>query len=476
MSLHKSDQRPARSLLHGARRFSGSAIVALTLGATLTVLPVGPAAAAPGPTGCPAAGAWVGAWSAPASDNTQNPPVDPSYDLIGPVDNSTVRSMIVPTRAGQVLRVHLSNAFGQTPLVVGAASVAKRTQAANVDVPVPLTFGGSPSVTVPVGGEVVSDPAPMPFQAFEALAVSTFLPDTVTSPTRHWVARQTSYQTAAGSGNQAFDTSGEMFTADKSGQSMTSRLFVTGMDVLAPDTGAIVALGDSLTDGYQPGLDPTKPGGESAQGLDENVRWPDYLARRVNDRGLPMTVVNAGISGNRVSFDPSVGGQRPADGPSALNRLGRDVLSVPNVRTVVFFEGINDLGQAPGVNLEQITQNYTSIITTLHQRGIRVLQGTITPAGGNTGPGNYGTDATNDLRNQINAWIRTDSPADGVVDFDKAVADPASPKQILPAYDSGDHLHFNAAGYQKLADTVALDQLTNTCSSGSSGSSWGSAA
>src|SRR5690349_8587781 len=107
MSLHKSDQRPARSLLHGARRFSGSAIVALALGATLTVLPVGPAAAAPGPTGCPAAGAWVGAWSAPASDNTQNPPVDPSYDLIGPVDNSTVRSMIVPTRAGQVLRVHL---------------------------------------------------------------------------------------------------------------------------------------------------------------------------------------------------------------------------------------------------------------------------------------------------------------------------------------------------------------------------------
>lgn len=470
-----------------ARRCSGPFLVALTVGAGLVVAPSGPAAAAPTPIVCPASGPWVGAWSAPASDGALSPdgppspyfpPVDPSLVPNPEVDNSTVRSVIVPTRAGEVLRVDLSNEYGEAPVTFTSVSVGKQATGAGVTNPVPLLFGGQPTVTVPAGGEVVSDPMPYAFQAFEALSISTFTPDDVASATRHWVARQRSYLTATGAGDKTLDTSGAAF-----GTTTTSRLFVTGMDTLAPGTGAVVTLGDSLTDGYQTGApNPTGPSPELPAGLDENVRWPDRLARRINEQGLPLTVVNAGISGNRVGFDAAEGQSgliNTSRGDSALTRLDRDVLSVPNVRTVVLFEGINDLGQAPGVTVDQLTQNYQTIIDTLHQRGIRVLQGTITPAGGHTGQGSYGTSATNDLRNQVNEWIRTSSPADGVVDFDNAVADPANPSVLLPAYDDGDHLHLSAPGYQKLADTVALGQLADNCGSGSSGSSdsaWGSVA
>jgi lysophospholipase L1-like esterase len=458
---------PARSAFWlAAKRFSGTALVALTVGAALTVAPTGPATAAPAPINCPAPGPWVGAWGAPASDSSaRSIPTDPSGDLAVQVENSTVRSIITPTRDGQVLRVRLSNLFGTAPLTFGGASAAKQTGGAKIAAPVPLLFNGQVSVTVPAGADVVSDPTVLPFAAGESLAISTYVPTSVDVPTRHFAARQHSYQTDPGVGDQTFEVSEAPFD-----NTSTSRLFVTGMDVLTPGVGAVVAFGDSLTDGYRGTvMPPHNP--ESPVGLDELVRWPDFLAARINAKGVPLTVVNAGITGNMVTMD---GTSNPAAGPSALSRLNRDVLSVPNVSTVVLFEGINDLGH--GATFESLTEGYQSIIATLHQRGIRVVQGTITPAGANASYGVSADPTLNPLRIRVNEWILESSPADSIVDFDKAIADPADPSYIRADLDGGDGLHLTPAGYQLLANTISLEQIKNPCSAPSGSSSWGSAA
>ena len=451
-----------------AKRFSGTALVALTVGAALTVAPTSPATAAPTPANCVAPGPWVGAWGAPATDSSaRSIPVDPSGNPAVAVDNSTVRSVITPTRDGQVLRVRLSNLFGTEPLTFGGASAAKQTGGATIAAAVPLLFNGEASVTVPAGADVVSDPTVLPFAAGESLAISTYVPGSVAVPTRHFAARQHSYQTATGAGDQTLETGAGPFL-----NTTTSRLFVTGMDVRTTGVGAVVAFGDSLTDGYRGSATPPHYTPESPTGLDQNVRWPDYLAARINAQGLPLTVVNAGITGNTVTMDGTDAPvANPAAGPSALNRLNRDVLSVPNVSTVVLFEGINDLGH--GATFEALTQGYQSIIASLHKRGIRVVQGTITPSGGHDG---YDSAEMNLLRLQVNKWIRTSSPADSIVDFDKVIADPADQSRIRPDLDGGDHLHLNADGYQLLADTIGLEQIQNPCSLPSGSSSWGSAA
>jgi lysophospholipase L1-like esterase len=378
----------------------------------------------------------------------------PSGDVKQPVSNSTVRAVLTPTFGGSTVRVHLSNRFGTGPVTFATTTIARKgAGAALTSRPVRLTFRGQSSVTVEPGRDVVSDKATFSYKAFQNLAVSTYVSNGAGQPTEHYTARQTSYLTSSGAGDHSADTGGDAF-----GQHTTTRPFVTGLDVRTRQSArAVVTFGDSITDGYQGQAPAGVP--ETKEGIDANGRWPDVLGRRLRAGRIPLSVVNAGISGNRVLRDGADGGEmRDVYGPAALKRLSADVLRQSGVTTVILFEGINDLGQDASVTAQQLIAGYRTLIKRMHAAHLRVLQGTLTPSGGASG-GEYGTAATEGKRQAVNTWIRTKSTADGVIDFDAAVRDPSDRSRIDPRYDGGDHLHFNLAGYKRMGRAVKLKQL-----------------
>jgi len=211
--------------------------------------------------------------------------------------------------------------------------------------------------------------------------------------------------------------------------------FLARVEVIAPPNAyAIVAIGDSITDG-------------TASGLDANHRWPDRLARRLAGAGMRTAVLNAGIGGNRVLVE--------GNGPSALSRFDRDVLDQPGASYVVVLEGINDIGQAreqPQPGAAELIAAHKALIERAHARGLRIFGATLTPFQG----ANYWTSAGEAKRQALNEWIRTSKAYDAVLDFDAAVRDPDQPSKLLARYDPGDHLHLNAAGYEAAADTIDL--------------------
>lgn len=393
---------------------------------------------------------WVGAWASPPSDAsgglTVPGLVDPSGHLKLPVDNETLRMILTPTFGGSTVRIHLSNRFGTAPAVLAHVTIALQGIGAGLAGPATtVTFGGSDSVVLGAGSDVVSDPVSFSFQAMQSLAVSIYVANDPGTPTEHYAARQTSYFTPSGRGDHTTDTTASAFSGVT-----TDRDYVDGLDVMAPGSaGAVVAFGDSITDGYQSADFLGDP--EASSTLNTNSRWPDDLARRLIGAGIPLSVLNEGIGGDRV-----LAGGGPADVSSGLDRLSADVLHQSGVTTVIWLEGINDIGSAPIASAAQLEAGWTTGIQQMHAAGLKVLQGTLTPSGGANGV--YGTPATNLLRQQLNTWIRTDSPADGVIDFDAAVRD-GTDTALNPAYDDGDHLHLNPAGYQALANAIPLSAL-----------------
>ena len=402
---------------------------------------------------------WVGAWAAAPSDASRGTDTFDPFDFdmydasLNPKSvtrNETTRAILTPTFGGSTTWVRLSNRFGTVPVTFAHTTIAQRASEAAL-VPgttTPLTFGGRQSVTVAPGQDVVSDPVGFSFEAFQSLAVSVYVTGDVGKPTEHYIARQTSYLTPEDAGDHTEDLDGGAFT-----QRTTARPFVSGIDVLAPlSTGAVVALGDSITDGYQ-----ELPSGppESPEGIDADGRWPDVLARRLRAASRPLSVLNAGIAGNRVLQDGTIGDNPDVYGPAAIRRLDADVLSQSGVTTVILLEGINDLLESPNATVEELLGGYRQLISSVHSRGLRVLQGTLTPAGGSEGA----LPDTEAKRQAINTWIREESPADGVIDFDAAVRDPADPSRIDPDYDGSDHLHFNLAGYLAMGNAVPLELL-----------------
>jgi lysophospholipase L1-like esterase len=407
--------------------------------------------------------AWVGAWTASASDASRGLHIsdlfDGSLNPKLPVRDATVRAVLTPTFGGSTVRVRLSNRFGRAPVTFGSVAIAKQRAGANVTpgTSAALTFAGARRVSVPAGRELLSDRVRFTVAAFERVAVSAYVRGDAGRPTEHFSARQTSYMTLPGAGDHVGDDGAFWFSVKT-----TSRPFVTGLDVLAPArVGALVGLGDSLTDGYQ-----SSPPGflEAATGIDGDARWPDVLARRLRAAGHPLAVLNAGISGNRVLRDGTEGGQADTNGPSALQRLHDDVLQQAGVSSVLLWEGINDLGMAPNATAAQLIAGYEQLIERIHRAGLPVLHGTLTPTGG--ADGDYGSAATGAERRAVNAWIRTLSPADDVIDFDHVVSDPANLAQIDPAYDAGDHLHLNVAGYEAIGAAIGLDLLRQPACAG----------
>ncbi len=405
---------------------------------------------------------WVGVWEAAPSDASGGSSVedvfDPSVHLKMPVDDETIRAVLTPTYGGSTMRVRLSNRFGTTPVTFGEVTVALKGAGASLAGPATrLRFRARSSVTVAPGEDVVSDPAHFTFSALRTLAVSMFVSNDPIKPTEHYTARQTSYLTDPGTGDHAADRGGSAFV-----QQDTSRPYVAGIEARAPNSaGAVVAFGDSITDGFQGQAPDGTP--EVTSTLNTNGRWPDDLARRLIAAHIPLSVLNAGISGNRVLQNGAVGANTDVFGPAALSRLGDDVIRQAGVTTVIWLEGINDLGQVPYATAPQIEAGYVKGIAAMHAAGLKVLQGTLTPSGGDP-TASYGDAAADQEREQINHWILTRSPANGVINFAAAVQDPSDPSMINPAYNGGDHLHLNLAGYRAMADAIKLAQLRKpTC-------------
>ncbi len=434
-----------------------AALAALALAVALPGTAV--ASAGGRPHGC-AAQRWVGAWAASPSDastalTTAGTNVEDVVDLSGRpkprLHDQTVRALLTPTASGRTVRVRLSNRFAASPVTFGAVTIGRQSVGASLSGPsTPLTFSGRLQTTLPAGSEVVSDPVRFPVTALQHVAVSMHVSNDPGSPTEHYTARQTSYLTSPLSGDHTRDATGEQFVL-----TTTTRPYVSGLDVLAPgSTGSVVAFGDSLTDGFQ---GPPSQLPEDQPTLDVDGRWPDDLARRLLAAHLPLTVQNAGISGNLVLHDAST----DAFGVPALQRLDRDVLGLPGRTTVIWLEGSNDLGSGKTTDAASLQAGYVEGIDRMHAAGLRVVMATLPPMGSARGlVAAYGTASVEALRQQVNAWVRSAAdPADAVVDFDAAVRDPSDPSQLDPAYDGGDGLHLNLAGYRAMAERVDLAQL-----------------
>lgn len=404
---------------HGARGLAAAAVALCLLGAfVLTEGPRGLVGAASASTeDC--APAWVPAWHAAAQ------PVP-----AGPVPaGATLRMVVTPQVTGSQVRVRLSNAYGTTPLQVGTVSVGRSAGGAGLlpGTMTPVAFGGRPDASIPAGADLVSDPVGLVAEAGRPLAVSMFTPVLPAVLTGHGVALQASYVSAPG--DAALATDGAAY-----GTEVGSWMVLSGVEVLAPrPVNTVVTIGDSITDGVGAG-----PG----------ERWPDALAQQLSGPAT-MSVLNAGISRNRLLAADPLGGDPPA------TRFARDV---PGASDVVLHIGTNDI--AAGAGAEEIVDGLVAFAAQARAAGSRVLLTTITPSA----HGPHGTPEAVATRAAVNAWVLEDGRehADGVVDFAAAVADPADPTRLAAAYDSGDGLHLSATGYRELAAAVDPALLTGS--------------
>jgi lysophospholipase L1-like esterase/glyoxylase-like metal-dependent hydrolase (beta-lactamase superfamily II) len=373
---------------------------------------------------------WVSAWS--AAPDQEGPPLT----------GKTIRQVVRPTIGGSQVRVRLSNLYGSAAVTLGPVRIAKHAgeSAIQAGTDRAMTFGGKPTVTIARGGDVLSDPVALPVTALEQLAVSLYVVDSGKATTWHGVGMQTAYL-----------VSGDLTAATKlpGSETDTSRYLLTDVEVAASaDARTIVVIGDSITDGV-------------GSANDANRRWPDALADRLRaDPTLAsVAVINSGIAGNRLLNDAS----EPFVGPSLLSRLERDALSKPNVRWIILLSGSNDISASDMLNsprdkvsAQQIIAGMKQLIERAHARGVKVYGATVLPKAGVGKPFSH-TPEAQAKRNEVNAWIRNSGAFDAVVDFERLMRDPARPEHLAAAYDSGDHLHPNEAGFKAMAAAIDLE-------------------
>ncbi|MGV9498879.1 SGNH/GDSL hydrolase family protein [Streptomyces sp. NPDC003642] len=370
---------------------------------------------------------WTGGWTTSTG----------GYAAVGPWTDRTLRLVVHTSAGGPRVRVRFDNTFAASPVRIGRATVAVRASgAAARGTPVALSFGGAAGVEIPAGAQAYSDPLGFAVPAGTDLLVSFHLPGTVTAAPVHRLAQQRSYVSEPG--DHAADGSAGPYTSV-----ITAWPLLAGVDV-GGGPGSVVLLGDSITDGDK-------------STVDANRRWPDVLAGRLlAQSAVPRYgVLNQGVSGNRVVTDryPGDGVSTDTAGVSALHRFDRDVLAQTSARTAIVFEGVNDLRW--DTSAEGVIAGLRELAERGRARGVRMLAATILPCAGEA----RCTAAVDTERRAVNAWIRDGGVFDGVLDFDAVVRDPQQPSRMLPAYDSGDHLHPGDAGLAALADSVDLRLL-----------------
>jgi lysophospholipase L1-like esterase len=392
--------------------------------------------------------AWIATWITANSD-LANPDMaaltKAGHDLTEFTDR-TIRNIVHPTIGGRAIRIRLANTFGTRAITFDAVFIGTQKNGASLVAGSnhAVTFGGAKSITLPEGSSALSDEVPLSATAQQNLAVSLYTAKSTGPATSHRSAFQTNYVTEAG--NHVAEEQSEAFS-----KTTGSWFFLAEVDVLASNetSGAIVALGDSITDG-------------ASSNKDAYDRWTDVLARRLaaNQSKQNLSVLNAGIGGNRVLSTS------PCFGENALARLDRDVFAPAGVRSVILFEGTNDIGQpdtpvdtkfAPclvktHITAEDLISGYRQIISQAHARHLKIFGATILPFKGFGGWTKRG-EAT---RVATNHWIKESRAFDGVIDFSAALSDPENPARFASRYDSGDHLHPNSAGHEAMARAIDL--------------------
>ncbi|APE33592.1 GDSL family lipase [Nocardia mangyaensis] len=419
----------------------------MVVGAIQPVLAIQPALAQARESGC-GGEHFVASWAASPTDSVT--PMDASGGPVPmAVNNQTFRMVVTPHLGGTQVRVRLTNRFGLTPVTFDTVSVADQVSGASAANITPVLFGGKPSTTLAAGADVLSDPVPFTAASFRPLVVSIHVADPVGPPTKHWNANATSYYSPAGSGDLTGQPDPTGFTA-----TTNAWFYVNALDVLAPaQTRAIVAFGDSITDGFVGTTAAAVPADRAV--ADTNGRYPDFLQRRLDDARIPVSVVNAGIGSNRLLTS----GEPLLLGPSGLSRFERDVLDQAGVSGILVQEGINDLGLPPHADAASMIAGYEQLITTARRHGKKIWIGTLLPASDAVVNGVVLAPRSETDRQQINTWIRSQTLADGIVDFDAALRDPANPAVLQDVYASPDRLHPNPAGYRAMADTIQLSML-----------------
>ncbi|MYM66747.1 SGNH/GDSL hydrolase family protein [Pseudoduganella sp. FT55W] len=410
---------------HALRSFVGAALAVFIINAT---------AAEP-------ASHWVASWGA-----AQQIP-EPANELAAEHwRDGSIRQVVHLTLGGKQFRVRISNAYGTAPLIVDAASVAlaQAPGQAGVNAPTlrPLTFDGRTTVMIPAGAEYYSDAVSLDVKAAADLAISLYFKDAPAGQTGHPGARASTFLAKGNRVNEAaWDDAGKT----------TKWYAISDVEVLAPRrVGALVAVGDSITDGY-------------GVPVDTNTRWPDVLAARLRDNGMTQGVVNAGIGGGRMLRDGL--------GPNVAARFDRDVTSRAGVTHALVLIGVNDLGglhrntpDTPADRQQMLTDlklAHRQLAERARARGVCLIGATVTPY---VGSDYYHPEPENEAdRQELNNWIRSSGIFDAVADFDAALRDPGRPDRMKPVYDSGDHLHPSLAGYRALAEAVPLAALRKQC-------------
>lgn len=351
--------------------------------------------------------------------------------------NQTVRQVIRVANGGSVLRVRLSNAYGEQPLEVTGATIARTSAGAAVrpESVQHLSIGLNRSFRIAPGAEVATDPVALPVSPLEELTITLYFAQPSGPASYHAQALGTSYRAA---GDHRADTSADAFT-----ETSTSWYYLSAVETgdLLPRPSGVALFGDSITDGY----------GATNDGRNT---YPDEVAELLAAQGQPRAVLNLGIGGNRVTVDSRWLGE------SALSRFHRDVIAQPGVGTVVLLEGTNDIGLSgsgieigapfPHVSAAQLIDGYRVLIAQARAAGLRVIGATMLPIGGSL----YFTAEREQIRDEVNAWIRTSGAYDAVVDLEAALADPADADRLAARFDVGDHLHPNDAGYAAMAAAV----------------------
>ena len=373
---------------------------------------------------------WITTWATSPST------LPPSSEDNESVNDQTLRLITHTSIGGSALRIRLANYHGDEAIVIGEASVALQSEGSSIqgNSALPITFNGENSITLARGAVVFSDPVVAEVPELTNLSVSLYLPEATGFLTAHALSNQTNYVSSTGNHSSSVN----LPVQDTS----PAWNLLTAIDVINDDDVTTIAtVGDSITDGW----------GSTDSG---NQRWPNHFARRIfNDTSIgKFAVINAGISGNRVTTESS-----PQFGQNLQARFGRDVLAMNKVTHMVLMEGINDIGMATmesgtPISADRIISGYRNIIARAHARDIKIIAATLTPFEDAV----YYSEEGEAQRQAVNNFIRNSGEFDGVIDFDVVVRDPSNPKHMLPSFTE-DNLHPNDSGYKAMADAIDLD-------------------
>nr|WP_296430811.1 SGNH/GDSL hydrolase family protein [Roseovarius sp. BRH_c41] len=375
---------------------------------------------------------WTPAWAA-SPEAVWSTEFDFPTGLPDSIAGQFIRQPLTLAWGGDSLRITLSNSYGTRPLPVDAATVAPGGAAAALEgQEQPVLFGGNPWVIIPPGARITSDPVALTIQAGQRISITLRYGDDAVAQDFHWDARETSF----------------VLDGDRIDEEITARVSLAGVLTDHPAEMVVVAMGDSITDG-------------NGATMNEDVRWPDFLARRLAPQGV--AVINAGISGGRLLSEGM--------GESVLARIDRDAFAVPGIDAVVLLIGTNDIAwpgspfapdEAP-MTLERLQAGIAAIAAKARIHGVRLIVGTVPPFRGAL-PGTpmeatYWSAAKDTLRSEFNDWLRKTDLIDGLVDFDAVLRDPDEPSRLRPSFDSGDRLHPGDVGNKAMAAAISLELL-----------------